>query len=76
MSTTTHLPRTPTADNAAAQNAVIITTTVTLLSYVSGGLALGSAGTYYADQLTLLAAVLSLLVGAIAGERTGPQQAA
>lgn len=54
-------------DNAASQNAVIITTTVTVLSYVSGGLALGSAGTTYKDQLTLFAAVLSLLVGAIAG---------
>ena len=53
-------------DNRAASNAVMTTAIVTLLSYVSGGLALGASGTSYAASINLFAAVLSLLVGAIA----------
>ena len=50
------------ADNRASTHAVVITSIVTVLSYVSGGLALTSANNF---QLTLVAASLSLFVGAI-----------
>ena len=56
------------ADNVTARNAVVVTTAITVLSYFSGGMGLGAASTTSSGTLTLVAAIVSLAVGAIAGE--------